>query len=58
MTIEISGKVLSIKNIKGPTGVRGRNSDNHLFKEKIGWTPSNLEKWDGGNLWLDRKTGS
>jgi nucleoside-diphosphate-sugar epimerase len=40
MTIEISGKVLSIKNIKGPTGVRGRNSDNHLFKEKIGWAPS------------------
>jgi GDP-D-mannose 3', 5'-epimerase len=40
MAIEISGKNLSIKNIKGPTGVRGRNSDNHLLNEKIGWTPS------------------
>ena len=40
MAIEISGKNLTIKNIKGPTGVRGRNSDNKLIKEKLGWTPS------------------
>ena len=40
MAIEISGKNLTIKNIKGPTGVRGRNSDNHLIKEKLGWAPS------------------
>jgi GDP-D-mannose 3',5'-epimerase len=40
LAIEISGKNLDIRNIKGPTGVRGRNSDNHLLKEKIGWTPS------------------
>jgi nucleoside-diphosphate-sugar epimerase len=40
MAIDISGKKLSIKNIEGPTGVRGRNSDNRLLKEKIGWAPS------------------
>jgi nucleoside-diphosphate-sugar epimerase len=40
MAIEISGKKLTIKNIPGPTGVRGRNSDNHLLREKIGWAPS------------------
>ncbi len=40
LAIEISGKNLSIRNIKGPTGVRGRNSDNHLLEEKIGWIPS------------------
>ena len=40
MAIEISGKNLSIKNIEGPTGVRGRNSDNKLIKEKLGWAPS------------------
>jgi GDP-D-mannose 3',5'-epimerase len=40
LTIEISGKNLSIRNIKGPMGVRGRNSDNHLLEEKIGWVPS------------------
>jgi nucleoside-diphosphate-sugar epimerase len=37
MVIDISGKSISIKNIPGPVGVRGRNSDNKLYKEKIGW---------------------
>ena len=40
MAIGISGKKLSINNITGPTGVRGRNSDNDLLKEKLGWSPS------------------
>lgn len=40
MVIGISGKDISIKNIDGPTGVRGRNSDNALIKEKLGWAPS------------------
>lgn len=40
MVIEISGKELSIKNIDGPTGVAGRNSDNALIMEKLGWAPS------------------
>ena len=40
MAIDISGKNISIKNIKGPTGVRGRRSDNKLIKEKLGWQPS------------------
>lgn len=40
MVIEISGKNLSINNIPGPTGVRGRNSDNKLIGEKLGWKPS------------------
>jgi len=40
MTIAISGKNLAIKNIAGPTGVRGRNSDNKLIQEKLGWYPS------------------
>ena len=40
MAIEISGKNLSIKNIEGPTGVRGRNSDNKLLLEKLNWQPS------------------
>jgi len=40
MVIDISGKNLSINNIPGPLGVRGRNSDNHLITEKLGWAPS------------------
>ena len=38
--IDISGKMIYIKNIEGPTGVRGRNSNNNLIKEKIGWSPT------------------
>jgi len=40
IVIGISGKNLRIKNITGPTGVRGRNSDNKLIREKLGWEPS------------------
>ena len=40
MAIDISGKDIRIKNIEGPEGVRGRNSDNALLKEKLGWVPS------------------
>jgi nucleoside-diphosphate-sugar epimerase len=40
MIMNISGKNLSIKHIKGPLGVRGRNSDNNLIGEKLGWKPT------------------
>lgn len=40
MVIGISGKNLSINHIKGPQGVRGRNSDNTLIKEILNWSPS------------------
>jgi GDP-D-mannose 3',5'-epimerase len=34
---EASGKTIAKKHIDGPTGVRGRNSDNRLIREKLGW---------------------
>ena len=40
MVMEIAGKKQSIKHVPGPLGVRGRNSDNHLIQEKLGWKPS------------------
>jgi GDP-D-mannose 3',5'-epimerase len=51
MALDISKKRSYIKNIEGeefqqkygfkcPVGVRGRNSDNKLFKEKMGWEPT------------------
>jgi len=51
MAIDISGKDIGIKNIDGqdfidkygfkcPIGVRGRNSDNKLYREKICWEVS------------------
>jgi len=40
MIMEIARKKVSIKHIPGPLGVRGRNSDNRLISEKLGWKPS------------------
>ena len=40
MIIDISGKQISIKNVDvQQVGVRGRNSDNTMIKEKLGWSP-------------------
>lgn len=40
LCMSFANKNLPIKNIPGPMGVRGRNSDNTLIKEKLGWAPS------------------
>ncbi len=40
MIMKIAGKNLSINHISGPLGVRGRNSDNKLILEMLGWAPS------------------
>ena len=51
MAIDISGKNLTVYNIDGeefeskyghkcPIGVNGRNSDNALYREKLGWEVS------------------
>ena len=39
MIMGIAGKKLTIKNIPGPTGVRGRNSDNAVIRAELGWEP-------------------
>ena len=39
MVIDLSGKDVKIENIPGPLGVRGRNSDNRLIREVLGWEP-------------------
>jgi nucleoside-diphosphate-sugar epimerase len=40
MAASIAGKKICLKHIPGPLGVRGRNSDNHLIAQKLGWKPS------------------
>lgn len=40
MVIDISGKAIEIRNIPGPEGVRGRNSDNRMIEDRLGWAPS------------------
>ena len=37
--MDVAGKRVRIKHVSGPLGVRGRNSDNHLIREKLGWEP-------------------
>lgn len=57
MVADIAGKTIEINHIDGPTGVRGRNSDNRLIAEKLGWAPSmtltaGLEKT---YAWIERQ---
>lgn len=40
LVMQLTDKKLSIKNISGPQGVRGRNSDNKLMREKLNWEPT------------------
>lgn len=41
---QLANKQVHIKNIDGPVGVMGRNSDNQLIREVLGWAPhENLE---------------
>jgi nucleoside-diphosphate-sugar epimerase len=37
---EIAGKRIRKTYVQGPTGVRGRRSDNRLIEERLGWRPS------------------
>jgi GDP-D-mannose 3', 5'-epimerase len=46
MVMKIAGKRVNIKHIPGPLGVRGRNSDNKLIHEKLGWAPA-TKLYDG-----------
>lgn len=40
MVMGFEGRDLRIRHIPGPEGVRGRNSDNALILEQLGWAPS------------------
>lgn len=58
--MKIAGKHLNIKHIPGPLGVRGRNSDNKLIKEKLGWEPT-MKLKDGLEItykWINAKCKS
>ena len=40
LVADIAGKRIGKNHIRGPQGVRGRNSDNRLIKEKLCWVPT------------------
>lgn len=37
---DIAGVKITKRHVRGPQGVRGRNSDNNLLRAVIGWSPS------------------
>jgi nucleoside-diphosphate-sugar epimerase len=39
LVADIAGKRIGKNHIPGPQGVRGRNSDNRLIREKLCWEP-------------------
>jgi len=60
MVMEVAGKKLDIKHIPGPLGVRGRNSDNKLIKETLGWAPSHTlrEGLEKTYAWIETQVHS
>jgi nucleoside-diphosphate-sugar epimerase len=69
IAIDISGKNITIKNIEGktfldkygfncPTGVRGRNSDNTLFRKEVGWSVSEplIKGMEKTYKWINSQT--
>nr|AFK43031.1 unknown [Lotus japonicus] len=40
IVLGFENKSTPVHHIPGPEGVRGRNSDNTLIKEKLGWAPT------------------
>jgi len=40
MIMGVAGKQVKLAHISGPEGVRGRNSDNRLIRERLGWEPT------------------
>jgi GDP-D-mannose 3',5'-epimerase len=66
LAMEIAGRKLAIRHIKGPLGVRGRNSDNRLIAEKLSWHPTRplregLEKtynWIAGQVEKTQSTNT
>ncbi len=55
MIMEVAGKHVRLRHIDGPLGVRGRNSDNRLIRERLGWAPSRplLEGLETTYRWIE-----
>ncbi len=57
---DIAGKQIGLHHIPGPMGVRGRNSDNRLIAEKLGWAPSDTLRagLERTYEWVERQVNS
>jgi nucleoside-diphosphate-sugar epimerase len=59
LVADIAGKRIDLQHIPGPTGVRGRNSDNRLIRELLAWAPSQGLKTglEPTYQWIERQVG-
>lgn len=60
MIATLAGKTIKIRHVKGPEGVRGRNSDNTRLRQVTGWTPTQpLKEGIVKTLeWIGKEMGS
>ena len=60
MIMEIAHKPLAIRHVPGPTGVRGRTSDNRLIRARLGWAPtaSLQEGLERTFLWIEEQVSA
>jgi GDP-D-mannose 3', 5'-epimerase len=56
----IAGKKVRIEHVDGPQGVRGRNSDNSLCREVLGWEPPTAlaEGLTPTYRWIEQQVGN
>tara|TARA_B100000614_G_scaffold157320_1_gene139240 strand:- start:6066 stop:7055 length:990 start_codon:yes stop_codon:yes gene_type:complete len=57
MIADVAGKKIELEHIPGPLGVRGRNSENTLISERLGWSPSQPLRTGLENTyeWIERQ---
>ena len=57
MIMDIAKKKITLRHIEGPLGVRGRNSDNSLIYDKLGWKPTKplRQGLERTYLWIDQQ---
>ena len=66
LACSFENKKVNIKHIKGPEGVRGRNSENTLIKKVLGWYPKITLKdglhrtynWIKSQIQIERQKGN
>jgi GDP-D-mannose 3',5'-epimerase len=59
MAAQIAGKTIRLNHIPGPLGVRGRNSDNRLIEQRLGWRPSAplIKGLEATYRWIEQQVG-
>jgi GDP-D-mannose 3',5'-epimerase len=60
LIMTVAGKHVEKSHIAGPLGVRGRNSDNRLIHQKLGWAPSQrlVAELEPTYFWIERQVQS